>query len=174
MANSVMQIRIDDELRAHATAVFDQLGIDIPTAVRMFLKRAVIENGMPFQMTLPRNGHKTEPGNSSLMQPGDKAEKYDASEMSPGEIRMARLEDAGQGDPADDGFETRRVFSERNEENNIRYKVIYRKSRNWYEIWTDERTADNRRVRHQVKNEDTEQIKHDKEKTIQYVREKLL
>lgn len=54
MATSVMQIRIDDELKAKASAVFEQLGIDVPTAVRIFLKRAVLENGIPFSMTIPK------------------------------------------------------------------------------------------------------------------------
>ena len=41
MATSVMQVRVDDDLRAKAAAVYDELGIDLPTAIRMFLKRSV-------------------------------------------------------------------------------------------------------------------------------------
>ena len=39
MSTSVMQVRVDDDLRAKAAAVYDELGIDLPTAIRMFLKR---------------------------------------------------------------------------------------------------------------------------------------
>ena len=53
MATSVMQVRVDDDLRAKAAAVYDELGIDLPTAIRMFLKRSVAVNGVPFSMTLP-------------------------------------------------------------------------------------------------------------------------
>ena len=52
MSTSVMQVRVDDDLRAKAAAVYDELGIDLPTAIRMFLKRSVVVNGVPFSMTL--------------------------------------------------------------------------------------------------------------------------
>ena len=45
-----MQIRIDDNLKEQAIALFDRLGLDLPTAVRIFLKRAVLENGVPFEL----------------------------------------------------------------------------------------------------------------------------
>ncbi|MDD7224360.1 MAG: type II toxin-antitoxin system RelB/DinJ family antitoxin, partial [Lachnospiraceae bacterium] len=40
MATTLVQVRIDDELKNQATAVYDALGIDLSTAVRMFLKRS--------------------------------------------------------------------------------------------------------------------------------------
>ena len=48
MATSVMQVRVDDDLRAKAAAVYDELGIDLPTAIRMFLKRSVVVMAFPF------------------------------------------------------------------------------------------------------------------------------
>ena len=54
MATTLVQVRIDDELKNQATAVYDALGIDLSTAVRMFLKRSVMVNGVPFNMTLPK------------------------------------------------------------------------------------------------------------------------
>ena len=36
MATSVMQVRVDDDLRAKAAAVYDELGIDLPTAIISF------------------------------------------------------------------------------------------------------------------------------------------
>ena len=47
MATTLVQVRIDDELKNQATAVYDALGIDLSTAVRMFLKRSVMVNGVP-------------------------------------------------------------------------------------------------------------------------------
>ena len=44
----VLQVRIDDELKNQATEIFNELGIDLSTAVRMFLKKAVLEKGLPF------------------------------------------------------------------------------------------------------------------------------
>lgn len=55
MANTLLQVRVDDALKAQAAAVYEELGIDLPTAVRMFLKRSVLVNGIPFEMTLPKN-----------------------------------------------------------------------------------------------------------------------
>ena len=55
MATSVMQFRVDDELKAKAAAVCENLGIDLPTALRMFMKRTVQVNGIPFAMTVPEN-----------------------------------------------------------------------------------------------------------------------
>ena len=52
MASSVLQVRVDEGLRAQAAAIYDELGIDLQTAVRIFLKRSVRENGLPFRMTL--------------------------------------------------------------------------------------------------------------------------
>lgn len=54
MASSVMQIRVDEKLRSEASEIYERLGIDLPTAVRMFLKRSVLDNGIPFSMTLPK------------------------------------------------------------------------------------------------------------------------
>lgn len=54
MATSVVQFRVDDELKAQASEVCEELGIDLPTALRMFMKRTVAEKGIPFSMTLPK------------------------------------------------------------------------------------------------------------------------
>lgn len=52
MASSVLQVRVEESLRAQAAAIYEELGIDLQTAVRIFLKRSVKENGLPFRMTL--------------------------------------------------------------------------------------------------------------------------
>ena len=45
---TMLQVRIDNKLKEEAAAVFEQIGIDIPTAVRMFFKAAVREQRLPF------------------------------------------------------------------------------------------------------------------------------
>ena len=45
---ALLQVRVDDELKKQASAIFNEIGIDISTAVRMFLKRSVQEGGLPF------------------------------------------------------------------------------------------------------------------------------
>ena len=53
MANGLLQIRIDENLKRDASELYSQLGIDLPTAVRMFLLRSVQVQGIPFSMQLP-------------------------------------------------------------------------------------------------------------------------
>ena len=45
---AVLQVRIDDDLKNQASAIFNGLGLDLSTAIRMFLKKAVLERGIPF------------------------------------------------------------------------------------------------------------------------------
>ena len=49
---AVLQIRIDDELKKQASIVYGELGIDLSTAVRMFLKKSVSIGGIPFDTTI--------------------------------------------------------------------------------------------------------------------------
>ena len=49
---AVLQVRLDEDLKSKATAVYNELGIDLSTAVRMFLKRSVLEGGIPFSMRI--------------------------------------------------------------------------------------------------------------------------
>ncbi len=57
MATTVMQVRVDEELKERVAAICDGLGIDLPTAIRMFMKRTVLQNGIPFSMTLPKQDY---------------------------------------------------------------------------------------------------------------------
>ena len=50
MANGLLQLRIDDTLRKDASDVYSQLGLDLPTAIRMFLTQALAVNGFPFEI----------------------------------------------------------------------------------------------------------------------------
>lgn len=52
MANSLVQIRVDEQLKQNVTNIYEELGMDLPTAIRIFLKRSVQEKGIPFGMKL--------------------------------------------------------------------------------------------------------------------------
>lgn len=52
MASTLVQIRVDEKLKNDVTAVYEQLGLDLSTAVRIFFKRSIAENGIPFSMKL--------------------------------------------------------------------------------------------------------------------------
>lgn len=55
---AVLQVRVDDELKNQAVAVFDDLGLDISTAIRMFLKKSIQEKGLPFETKLDPVGQR--------------------------------------------------------------------------------------------------------------------
>ena len=86
MATTLVQVRIDDELKNQATAVYDALGIDLSTAVRIFLKRSVMVNGIPFNMTLPKSGYKAEKAARALRELSNASMENGTSEMSLEEI----------------------------------------------------------------------------------------
>ena len=96
MATSLLQVRIDDSLKTEAAQVFDRLGIDTSTAVRMFLKRAVLENGIPFKMTLPKEAYRAERGYRALAEISLDAERNGISDMSLEEIN-AEIEASRNG-----------------------------------------------------------------------------
>ena len=48
-----IQVRIDSDLKKEATDILDELGMDMPNAIRMFIKRIVMERGLPFDAKLP-------------------------------------------------------------------------------------------------------------------------
>lgn len=47
-----MNIRIDRRIKESAKAVFAELGLDLSTAVNIFFRQAIRENGIPFKMKL--------------------------------------------------------------------------------------------------------------------------
>ena len=53
MATTVLQVRMDEDLKNEASELFEKLGLDIPTAIRIFFKRAVTEKGIPFEVREP-------------------------------------------------------------------------------------------------------------------------
>ena len=53
---SLIQIRVDAQLKEQASDVFDKIGIDIPTAVRMFLKATLRDQKLPISTNVGRNG----------------------------------------------------------------------------------------------------------------------
>lgn len=85
MASSIIQFRIDDDLKSEATAIYEKLGIDLSTAVRMFLKRSVMENGIPFPMTLQKEDSAAY-ALQALKQLNAEAAKNGLSDMSLEEI----------------------------------------------------------------------------------------
>ena len=50
MATSTLQIRVDSTLRSQAEDFFNGAGLDLSSAVRLFLKQVVIRRRVPFDV----------------------------------------------------------------------------------------------------------------------------
>ena len=50
MATSTLQIRVDSDLRRDADALFANAGLDLTSAVRLFLRQTVIRRRLPFEV----------------------------------------------------------------------------------------------------------------------------
>lgn len=50
MANTSMNIRMDPDVKAKAQQLFASLGMDMTTAVNIFLRQAIRYNGIPFEI----------------------------------------------------------------------------------------------------------------------------
>ena len=53
--NVIIQVRVEEDLKRDAMKVLDKIGIDMPTAIRVFLKRIAAEDGIPFNINLPKD-----------------------------------------------------------------------------------------------------------------------
>jgi len=52
MATTNLNIRIDEDLKKQAEEIFNELGLNMSTALTVFLRQAVRSNGIPFEMRL--------------------------------------------------------------------------------------------------------------------------
>ena len=50
MTTSTLQIRVDSDLRREADALFANAGLDLTSAVRLFLRQTVIRRRLPFEV----------------------------------------------------------------------------------------------------------------------------
>ena len=50
----LIQFRADKALRQEVAEIYEAMGMDLPTALRMFLTRSKLERGLPFEAKLPK------------------------------------------------------------------------------------------------------------------------
>ena len=58
MANTSMNIRMDAEVKKQAEALFNEIGMNMTTAINIFLKQAIRENGIPFELKINQPNNK--------------------------------------------------------------------------------------------------------------------
>ena len=56
---SSLNIRIDPETKSAVDRIFSRFGITIADAVNIFLHKAIMVGGLPFDMTLPQYNNET-------------------------------------------------------------------------------------------------------------------
>lgn len=59
MATTPTQIRIDSDIKKQAVELFSQLGLDMSSAVNMFLHQCVLRGGLPFSVEIPHYSQHT-------------------------------------------------------------------------------------------------------------------
>ncbi len=91
MANTLVQFRADETERAEAAQILDQLGLDMPSYLRMCVTRLVREKGIPFSMRIENTPENK--GVSAMKRASRIAEENGISDMTLDEIN-AEIADA--------------------------------------------------------------------------------
>ncbi|TXL65975.1 type II toxin-antitoxin system RelB/DinJ family antitoxin [Zeimonas arvi] len=52
-ATTMVHVRIDERIKAEATETLGAMGLTVSDAVRVFLTRVVVEQGLPFELKMP-------------------------------------------------------------------------------------------------------------------------
>ncbi|MFI3283780.1 MAG: type II toxin-antitoxin system RelB/DinJ family antitoxin [Erysipelotrichaceae bacterium] len=59
MPNVTTNIRIDADVKKKSAAIFNELGMDMTTAVNIFLRQTIRHNGLPFDLKLDMPNKET-------------------------------------------------------------------------------------------------------------------
>ena len=59
MKTTNLNIRVDKEIKEDAETIFEELGLNMSSAINIFLKKVINERGLPFSVTLPKPNRKT-------------------------------------------------------------------------------------------------------------------
>ena len=98
---AIIQFRVEDELKKEASSVFEKLGLDLSSAMRMFLKRSVACNGIPFPMVLAKDAYVASEAIEVMKEAQEISRKNGNSEMTlediNEEIAAARAEKRKRG-----------------------------------------------------------------------------
>ena len=79
----MLQVRVDDEIKNKASEIFTALGIDLLTAVRIFLIKCIAVGGLPFEMNI---NNSTINALSALERMGQKSKELGNDQLTLEEI----------------------------------------------------------------------------------------
>lgn len=72
---ATISVRVNDELKEESKDLFNKLGIDMSTAITMFLTKSVREGGIPFSVSLYDENGLTASEASELRRRADDMDK---------------------------------------------------------------------------------------------------
>ena len=49
-AAALVQVKVDTEVKENVSRIYENLGLDLPTAIRIFLKKSIAVGGLPFEL----------------------------------------------------------------------------------------------------------------------------
>lgn len=97
MKDVLIELNIDEVSKIQADCICEQLGIDLPTYLRVCIAKLISNNGIPFDMILD---NKQSEGIKSLIEAGRISKENGNSEMTLDEIneeiRLSRVERDGK------------------------------------------------------------------------------
>lgn len=83
MNQILVQVRVDRDLKEQVASIYDAIGMDLPTAMRMFFKKSIMVGGLPFDCKIEKRYNAAQSAVESMRA---KVEASDAEEPSMDEI----------------------------------------------------------------------------------------
>lgn len=85
MTNTLIQFRIDKSLKDEASNIYENIGLDLNSAIKLFLKRSILEQGLPFSFNLELD-EIARISRKSRVSAGKRAKKLGLDKMTMDEI----------------------------------------------------------------------------------------
>ena len=86
MKTTLLEIPVAEELRDEAAEICEELGISLPAAIQLFLKRLVLVKGIPFPMKMPKRDYKAEQAVQAARKLSEEAARNGTANMTMEEI----------------------------------------------------------------------------------------
>lgn len=87
MSTVPTQIRIDSSVKNQANELFNELGMDMSSAVNIFLRQCILRGGLPFKVEIPQYSKE-------LIGAADEAKRISRDHDVPGYTSMEALKKA--------------------------------------------------------------------------------
>ena len=91
MSSVPTQIRIDSKVKEQAVAILNNLGLDMSSAVNIFLRQIVLRGGLPFTVDIPNY-------NQEVLEALEECRRNSGDPSVPGYDNMSDLKDSLMSD----------------------------------------------------------------------------